>query len=629
LDDDGTLEVVAADLEGAIYAFEHTGAARAGFPVYMNPVYSDPAIRNEANRLDAGSGTAPTLADLDADADLEILIAAADRHLYVFEEDGSTYPGFPLLVVDQERMQSVNPVNHQVVWKLDGGEPVGSRGTKLVSSPAVGDIDGDGDVEIVLGSNEEYVRGEEVNVFIGGLIFSSLESALDLPNGRLYAISHLGNDDPEVQTNPSGPFLPGWPVRIGMLLADLLPTVGHGVNANPILADIDDDGASEIMINPNNGPPVVLRGDGTSYFGTFNDKFLPLSTFISPAENPGTTTVDFPMTFGLVGSGAVGDLNADNVLDFTLPGAGVLQTLDNLGPEKQGPSDHQLIAWSLDTGDVLPDFPQRIEDLQFLTTPALADLDGDGIQEVLQGSGGYYLHAFSGTGGQPANWPKFTGGWSVGAFGLGDLDDDGQIDAVQVTREGQLFAWEETGSIVAGAIEPVQWATVKRDRHHSGNINSGVPVSRPPAGCETLYRGVVSKLTAKFGEAALDDKLKVKGTVTIPALDFDPATESVTVGFGNEDGLVYSATIPPDSFRANSKGTSFTFVDPTLSVAAGLKKTKISLKKGLWQFQFQAAEVDATVAGDQAYVRFQIGEDCLHRVRTCEVKSGGKLLKCS
>ncbi len=629
IDDDGTPEVVAADLEGAVYAFEDDGSTRTGFPVLLNPIYSDPVIRNEANRLDSGSGTAPTLADLDADGDLEILIAASDRHLYVFDDDGSGHPGFPVLVVDQERMQSVHPVNHQVVWKQISGQDVGSRGTKLVSSPSVGDIDGDGDVEIVLGSNEEYIRGEEANFFIGGILFSSLESALDLPNGRLYVVSHLGNDDPAVQGNPSGPFPPGWPVRIGMLLADLLPTVGHGVNANPVLADVDDDGADEIVINPNNGPAVVVKGDGSSYFGTFDDKFLPLSTFISPAGNPGSTTVDFPMTFGLVGSGAVGDLNADNVLDFVLPGGGVMQTLDNLGPERQGPSDHQLVAWSLDTGDVLPDFPQRIEDLQFLTTPVIADLDGDAIPEVLQGSGGYYLHAFSGTGGQPTDWPKFTGGWTVGSLSLGDMDDDGQIDVVAATREGQLFAWEESGSFATTGAEPVQWATVARDRHHSGNINSGVPTSAPPAGCDTLYRGVISKLTAKFGEATLDDKLKVKGIVNLPALDFDPATESVTAGFGDPNGTVYSGTVPPGSFQANSKGTSFTFTDPTLSLAGGLKKVKISLKKGVWQYQFQAADVDATVAGDQAYVLFQIGEDCLHRVRTCEVKSGGKLLKCS
>ena len=57
---------------------------------------------------------------------------------------------------------------------------------------------------------------------------------LDLPNGRIYALSHLGTTDPAVAVNPSGPFLPGWPAKIGLLISDLLPTVGHGVSAAPV-----------------------------------------------------------------------------------------------------------------------------------------------------------------------------------------------------------------------------------------------------------------------------------------------------------------------------------------------------------------------------------------------------------
>src|SRR6185295_12101181 len=92
LDGDGSAkEVVVGDMEGFVYAFAANGAPRAGFPVELDPQFSDPAIRDEANRLDKAIFAPPTLADLDGDGDLEILVAAGDRHLYVWNADGSAH----------------------------------------------------------------------------------------------------------------------------------------------------------------------------------------------------------------------------------------------------------------------------------------------------------------------------------------------------------------------------------------------------------------------------------------------------------------------------------------------------------------------------------------------------------
>ena len=630
LDDDGTFEVVAADTEGFVYAFEHDGSARGGFPVRVDLTFSDPSIRDRANRLDAAVAGAPTLADLDGDGTLEILVAAADRHLYVWREDGSEQSGFPVLVVDQERMASVDPVTHRVVWKTVDGRSVGSIGTKLVGSPSVGDLDGDGDPEIVVGSNEEYSRGEDVNLFIAGAAFNLLRSALDLPNGRVYALSHLGNHDPAVAANPSGPFLDGWPVRVGMLLQDLLPTVGHGVNANPVLADIDDDGDDEVLINPSNGPAVVLAGDGTPLFGAVNGATIPLDVTTSDRDNPGTDSADLLLNFPLLGSGAAADIDGDTRLDLVLPGAGAAQTVDSLGPERQGPSDHQVLVWSLDDGQLLPDFPRRIEDLQFLTTPTVADVDGDGTVEIVQGSGGYYIHAFTASGGQPPLWPKFTGGWTVGAVAIGDLDGNDRIDVVATTREGRLYAWEEDGSFAADGAEPVAWATLARDRRHSGNVNSGVPTSGAPPGCRYLYRPVVEAVSAKFPPGAGNDRFKFGGFVNMGAHGFDPPNEIARVGFGDADGTVFAAEVPAGSFRKrNRAGTRFSFGDRSLTRAAGIRKIKVKRRKQIWEFTVRAKDVDATIGGATAYAFLQIGDVCLARVRGgCESRSGGSRLQC-
>ena len=107
-----------------------------------------------------------------------------------------------------------------------------------------------------------------------------------------------------------------------------------------------------------------------------------------------------------------------------------------------------LGAWRLDGGPaegldvpMIPDYPRRMEDLMLFTRPIAADVDGDDVEEVLMGSGGYLLHAFTKGGGEAAGFPKFTGGWMFSAPAVGDLDGDGQRELVAVTREGYLFVW--------------------------------------------------------------------------------------------------------------------------------------------------------------------------------------------
>ena len=282
------------------------------------------------------------------------------------------------------------------------------------------------------------------------------------------------------------------------------------------------------------------------------------------------------------------------------------------------------MAWSTATGDVLPAFPQRVEDLQFLSAPAIADIDGDGIAELLVGSGGYYLHAFSGTGGEPAGWPKFTGGWTIGSLAVGDLDGDGLLDVVAPTREGRLYAWESASSTDSA----IQWASFAHDAHRTGNVSSGVLVGGEPAGCASMYRGIVSKVSARYGAAAADDKLNAKGRVNIGAGSLDPSAVPVNFTWGSPLGVVYSAEIPAGSFEGNSKGTSFKFSDPTLIIAPGIKKAKIKLKKGIWGFQVQAASIDAELPSDLVSLSLRVGDLCVERSRRCALKPNGLTLTC-
>jgi hypothetical protein len=79
--------------------------------------------------------------------------------------------------------------------------------------------------------------------------------------------------------------------------------------------------------------------------------------------------------------------------------------------------------------------------MAFFVTPAIADLDNDGGNELVAGNGVYTLSAFDAAGDRPAGWPKLTGGWLVGTPGIGDWDGDGRAEVAAVRRDGVLLVW--------------------------------------------------------------------------------------------------------------------------------------------------------------------------------------------
>ncbi|MEJ7715117.1 MAG: hypothetical protein WKF40_05170 [Thermoleophilaceae bacterium] len=109
----------------------------------------------------------------------------------------------------------------------------------IVDTPAVANISGaeDSPPEIVVGTNEEYFveQGNEGPLNAGtintaaiavvqqaGRAAATADLGLANANGRVYAVHADG------QAHPGGPFVAGWPVKLGLLQAELLPVVGEG-----------------------------------------------------------------------------------------------------------------------------------------------------------------------------------------------------------------------------------------------------------------------------------------------------------------------------------------------------------------------------------------------------------------
>ena len=478
---DGRVEIVVASTEGKVYVFDDHGRRRAGFPVATDPAFSRPENRDRVNDSDPGILAAPTLADLDppgGDPRLEILVGAMDGHLYAWHADGSPVAGFPVRLADRTKV-SVDEATGKAT-PLAGAD-VKERGAKIVGSPAVGDLDGDGRPEIVVPTNEEY--GQEPGGFA---IESTLLNALvqlggglggftsDV-QGRLYVVQPDGN------LHAGGPFRPGWPARVPLLVSGLLPTVATGTSASPALADLDGSGHLATAISGSVGPAILFDADGQPTLGSVGGQRRALATDFPnggfPNVPPSAGSGDAPF-LGALGSGAFGDLDGDGLPEYVEPTGGLRALLDVGLPGRQAFADHSITAWNPRTGALLPAFPRRMDDMQFLGSPALGDVDGDGHADVVQGSGGYLVRAYRADGATPAGWPKFTHGWLLASPALGDVDGDGKIEVVAVTREGNLFVWDTPAAATAAALP---WQGFGRDRRHTQNLASGVSPLAAPA----------------------------------------------------------------------------------------------------------------------------------------------------
>ena len=212
LDGDGDLDVFVGGADGSVHYFENTGTGtRAGFT----------ARSGAANPLDGvfvDGNSAPAFADLDGDGDLDVMIGEAFGRLRYFENAGTrAAPRFT------ERSGSANP--------LDGAQTVWN------SAPAFADLDGDGDLDALVGEQ----------------------------NGSVHYFENTGT-----------PIAPRFVERRGP--ADPLNGADVGELSAPALADLDGDGDLDAVVGEKEG--------GFRYFENTGTRAAPRFVERSGAANP-------------------------------------------------------------------------------------------------------------------------------------------------------------------------------------------------------------------------------------------------------------------------------------------------------------------------------------------------------
>ncbi len=332
------------------------------FTVYPNfPVSSTYTIFNPK---DGG-----IYCNMDSDPEMEI-VYGSDNMLYARNLDTTSVPGWPKSYTQY----------YEVAW-----------------TPSFGDIDGDGQGEVVATA--------------GGPL-----------GGYLYAYKKDGTQI--------------FSINVGKY------------PMTPVLADLDGDGAMEIIMGTRTGQVYVYKGDGTVYSGWPQN----IDHYIGATP-------------------AVGDINNDGTKEILAEGRNFLYVWDS-------------------NGNTMPGFPYPILDSTNGSTsysaPVLADLFGDGNREIMfcshsdsAGAGGI-IYAVNNDGTSLPGWPQTVENWIYAPVSIADVTGDGQYNIVvgeygsSPTPSFYLYAFNIDGTVVSnwpiGPLDGIACQAAFADLDNDGQL---------------------------------------------------------------------------------------------------------------------------------------------------------------
>jgi uncharacterized repeat protein (TIGR01451 family) len=504
IDDDGDNELLVGNYSGMVYALDATGSLLPGFPLETGG-----AINGHL-----------ALGDLNQDGDLEIAagvgaeVLGTRGHVFVWQPNGTLLPGWP-----------------QSVARL------GSTSLSRVNTVALADIDGDSDLEVLAGTNNnalgvpnppdtvsnlyawhhtgQPVAGswpaEDGPSLLGTLAVGDLDSdsQVDIITGRdynrLFAYDGRGNH------------LSGWPIRV--FWPEQWTWEDDQIeyaSAGPALADLDGDGEIEYVV-----AGLVRHATDATYFSTALLVYQPDGSRRPGWEKPaGGTGVLAQLRMWHAAS--IADLDGDYRLDIVLP-----------------TQDGWIRAYAADK-TLLWQFEYAQGNYIYASEPVIGDVDDDGLYEIVFGTydplngstGPVGLWILEHNGAVKAGMPlPVEAPGIIAGPALADLDRDHDLEIVAVTRLGLLYVWDTPAS-----FDPTRlpWPVVRHDMQRTAFF-----VDATPDLSSSIKTASVS--TADLGEAItytlhlirtgrpLTQVLQVADTVPT-GLSYIPGTLAATYG---------------------------------------------------------------------------------------------------
>jgi hypothetical protein len=348
---------------------------------------------------------------------------------------------------------------------------------ETTSSPVVGDIDGDGTNEIVVGDKRVYAWHANGVEMIDGdsnpLTWGPLTTLGDtyvgpvalgrIDNNKGLDIVAAARESKQVYVfKYNGGVVTGWP-----------RTTINKMRAGMVIGDINNDGLNEVIGIDELGVLYVWKRDGSEYRdgdsnGSTQGVFVPQlsncslnysAPCVADVDNDGkdeiivatqgdqlhvfnddgTEVSGFPVALSndVSGSPAVGDVDGDGQLDI------VVYTKDGNLRAIRGNTGVQLWSRSV-VGSVNTNF--------FGSSPAIGDVNGDGKLETFVATHDGKLTGTTFTGTNLTGFPQT---YSISTYTesspiIADIDGDGLRDILIGSEEKAIWAWNRNGAVIAG-----------------------------------------------------------------------------------------------------------------------------------------------------------------------------------
>lgn len=323
------------------------------------------------------------LYDLNGDGKLEIIVPRLDDKLYVYEHDGRIF---------QPNLQI--PTNYPVTLGfLDG----------TFSSPAIGDVDGDGVVEIVIAGDDKEQKNASIKIFeIDGSAHSQTISlsSVSLASGKA---SPCLIDC--IRYESTSPFA-----------------------AHPAL---------EILFRDGDGQLHIVQKTSSGFTDLFQDN----------------------TTWKTVSNDTQKDRAGRQFITASLAAISLSSSLTYLAvPSTDGQIHHWEILSSPSTGQTFVITKQTSISTNLSPAPvfsgsaALAILDGDGEADIVAGDslGNVYIWNGSNGGQLRSGWPKTTNEGISASPALADIDNDNSLDVIIGSEDSKVYVWNKNGTPLSG-----------------------------------------------------------------------------------------------------------------------------------------------------------------------------------
>ncbi len=449
---DGFKEIVVGDTKGVLYVVSWTGSTWS--VVWSRQTNIDIEAANPPTHTpDNNIRSSPAIADLDNDGRLEIVIGVGgDIHssnladhrnggILVYRYNGSSPWGFSLIASRSLDGTSgwPQPCKDEVGWPPPGYSSPDGYWDGVAPTPALGDIDGDGDLEIVYLGIDRFmyawhhdgrlVNGWPINLPVDGGLSSPALGDLDLDGLPEIVVGTMSPPTLDLSwkeatlwaVNGDATLVPGFPVRAEQILL-----------SSPALGDIDGDGRLEIVIASGYGTP-----GRQNLVYAWNHNGTPVSGW--PVEAVGASVVMAPP--------ALGDIDNDGEIEIVV----------GCGNGYQPDSCDKLYAWN-PNGTPVNGFPMalssRISSYTSMPySPVLADIDSDGTIEILMGRLGDWAITIVDPIQRTYEWTSHqTPGGLVASPLVDDVDGDGRLETIiggidynYGNERGAIYIWDEAG----------------------------------------------------------------------------------------------------------------------------------------------------------------------------------------